>query len=318
VDYLFFKKLITKYNSGTATEAERFIVDSWYNAFEEDEVPGIGSAQEVEATRLRIFNRIAPQRFTRQFWYKRPWLQAAAMLCIISCLFAAYTIHRRQTNLSAPVRIESLVYKTGQLEIKKILLQDSTVIWLNANSSIRLPKRFGSTERRLRLRGEANFEVRRDTLRPFIVDAGQIHIKVLGTAFNIQAYPNLENIKVSVSRGKVQVNKGRRQLALLIKDKGLVYHNAGKNFELDDIMVQRSTDWMNGRIVLERASYQELKQAIFNLYGLSLNTSDKKVMTFRYNLTLRSTQSQKDALEMLKAILNKKIKREGSNEITVY
>ena len=198
------------------------------------------------------------------------------------------------------------------------MLKDSTVIWLNANSSINMPRTFGSKERRLQLSGEANFEVHRDTLRPFIVDTREIRVRVLGTVFNVNAYPKLEEVKVSVSRGKVQVNEGSRQLALLTKDRGLVYHKYNKDFKLSDVQSSSTTAWIEGRIVLEKASYLELKQAIFNLYGLNLHTKDKKVMSFRYNLILRSTQSREDALQTLKTILNKKIKQEGSNEITIY
>ncbi len=320
MDDLFFKKLIKKYNNGTATDAERFILDTWYNSFEEDlmEIPGTASAQESETTRSRIFNKIVPEPAVRQIWYRKTWLQIAAALLIISGFYVAYSGSQEPKPAAATVNVANVLYQTGQREIKKIMLKDSTVIWLNANSSISLPRTFGSKERRLHLTGEANFEVHRDTLRPFIVDAREIRVRVLGTAFNVKAYPKLDEIKVSVSRGKVQVNEGGHTLALLTKEKGLVYHKLSKEFKVGKVLSSSSTAWIEGRIILEKASYLELQQAVFNLYGLNLNTKDKKVMSFRYNLSLRSSQSEKDALQTLMTILNKKIKREGSNEISIY
>lgn len=315
----FFKKLLEKYSNGTANEAERFIVDAWYDSFDKDSkmsIPGISNMDETEMTRLRIFNKTAPQA-PKQPWYRTPWMQAAALLTVISGGSLGYLQHRLQEKEVVTSQVTQ-TYQTGRKEIKKILLKDSTIIWLNANSSIRLPTDFGSKERRLNLIGEANFEVQRDSLRPFIVDAREIRIRVLGTAFNVRAYQQLQNILVSVGHGKVQVNEGKMTLALLTKGQGLEFSTTTHQFEVRSIMASNSTAWVSGRTVLEKASFQEVQQAMLNVYGVKISTKDKKVKAFKYNITLHSNQSRENAMEMLMAIVNKKYSQEESNEIVIY
>ncbi|RQO74491.1 hypothetical protein DBR43_03620 [Pedobacter sp. KBW06] len=315
----FFKKLLEKYSNGTANGAERFIVDAWYDSFDKDSkksIPGISNMEETEMTRLRIFNKTAPQ-VPKQPWFRNPWMQAAALLTVISGVSLGYLQHRLQEKEVVNSQITQ-TYQTGRKEIKKILLKDSTVIWLNANSSIRLPTDFGTKERRLTLMGEANFEVQRDSLKPFIVDAREISIRVLGTAFNVNAYQQFQRIKVSVGHGKVQVNEGQTTLALLTKGQGLEFSKTTHQFEVKSIMSSNSTAWISGLTVLEKASFQEVQQAMLNVYGVKISTKDKKVKAYKYNITLRSNQSRENALDMLMTIVNKKYSQEEPNEIEIY
>ncbi len=315
----FFKKLLKKYNSGTAEPAEQFVLDTWYESFDHDQeisIPGLSDRTEAEHTRLRIFNKI--HTVDRSLpWYRNSWLQFAASILIISGISLGYLKFQDKSTVEESVSVVQ-VYQTGHKEIKKILLRDSTVIWLNANSTLRVPKSFGSKERRLALTGEANFEVQRDTLRPFLVDTRAIQVRVLGTAFNLRAYPELQEVKVSVSHGLVQVNKGTRKLAVLTKDRSLQYHSLSQNYDVQDIKAESSHAWITGQNKLEKAGFNELQQAMLNVYGLKIRTKNRKVKNFKYNITIRSNQSQKDALSMLMRILNKNYKQEESNEIIIY
>ncbi|ALL06109.1 hypothetical protein AQ505_11770 [Pedobacter sp. PACM 27299] len=311
----YFKKLIKKYNNNTANAAERFVVDLWYDSFDADldaKIPGLSNQEEKHATRLRILNRI-DRRQPRLHWYRSSWLRIAALCLLISGIALFFIPNHTQEPLV--VKLPS-VYSTGQKEIKRILLTDSTVIWLNANSNVSITSDFGKKERKLFLKGEASFDVRRDTLRPFIVDAGKIKVRVLGTAFNVRAYEQLNEIKVSVSRGKVKVSDDLNALALLTKGTSLSYDKLSRAAKVENAAV--TDTWMDGKIVLVKASFPELVQDMHNMYGLKLSTTDKQVKSFRYNVTLRASQSQKEVLELLMNMLNKKYKQEGENEIIIY
>lgn len=316
---LYFKKLIKKYNNGTANRAERFVVDLWYEAFDRDgdaQLPGISGNEEKESTRLRILNRIDFQK-PKLPWYRNTWARVAAVCILVSGVAVLFIPDHNRQPLVAKQMVP-MIYSTGQKEIKRILLTDSSVIWLNANSSVSIAENFGKNERKLFLKGEANFEVHRDTLRPFIVDAKKIKIRVLGTVFNVRAYEQLNEIKVSVSRGKVGVNDELKALALLTKGKGLVYNKLTGHAEVEDVLATNTSTWIDGKVVLVKASFQELAQDMFNMYGLKLSTTDKEVGSFRYNITLHANQSQKTALKLLMTMLNKNYKQEGENGIIIY
>ncbi|PTS91933.1 hypothetical protein DBR11_28120 [Pedobacter sp. HMWF019] len=316
----YFKRLIKKYNNDTANAAERFVVDLWYDSFDRDpegKLPGVSSKEEKESTRLRILNRIDWQK-TKLPWYRSTWIQIAAIGLLVSGVAVPFFIQNTSRQTLQAKRLAPVIYSTGQKEIKRILLTDSTVIWLNANSSISIAENFGKTERKLFLKGEANFEVHRDTLRPFIVDTRKIKVKVLGTAFNVRAYQQLNEIKVRVSRGKVKVNDEIRELALLTKGKGLIYNRVTGDTKVEDVIPTNTSTWIDGKVVLVKASFQELAQDMLNMYGLKLSTTDKQVRSFRYNVTLHANQSQQKVLKLLMTMLNKNYKQEGEHEIIIY
>lgn len=93
---------------------------------------------------------------------------------------------------------------TTQGERREISMPDGSKIWLNQSSSLSYPKLF--TTRSVKLTGEAFFEVKKDPAHPFVISSGEIVTRVLGTSFNIRAYPQEQNIKVSVVTGKVEVS----------------------------------------------------------------------------------------------------------------
>lgn len=323
--YSIFKKLLKKYDNGTATPAERYIVEVWYRSFDDDEVgavPGAADAGTAEATRQRILNRlIQPEEELKQVsWFRRSWIHMAASLILISSVSLFYYLSRKeQVERDALAGLQQeQTYTTKPKEIKRIYLKDNTSILLNANSSLSLLKGFGKQDRRVRLRGEAHFEVSRDTIRPFIIDAGDLHVRVLGTVFNVRAYTALNDMNVSVNSGKVQVSNKGRQLALLTKGLGVTYHRNSGKYELAAMIPAMTTGWTEGRIVLQKASFEELAQNMENIYGLKLHTSNHKVKSFKYNVTLRSRQPAEEALEMLMKILNKKYIQEDPDGINIY
>lgn len=92
--------------------------------------------------------------------------------------------------------------RSGRYEV---VLPDGSKVWLNAASSLRFPTAFKGTERQVEMSGEAYFEIAKDAGRPFVVKRGHIDIQVLGTQFNVMAYENEDNMKVTLLEGKVKV-----------------------------------------------------------------------------------------------------------------
>ncbi|GAA4310162.1 hypothetical protein GCM10023149_04750 [Mucilaginibacter gynuensis] len=313
-----FKKLLKKYHSDTATPAERYIVDTWYNSFDENgKVPGTLTDDEAEATRLRLFHKIIPVPVLRP-WYRRAWLQAAAAIIIVPTLAVLIYMQGRQSALPKQTAFEDIAFNTDAKQVKKITLQDSTTVWLNANSNLRIKGDYGNKSRRLQLKGEAYFDVKHDTLRPFIISVEELSIKDLGTTFNVKAYKKLNNIKVSVNSGKVEVSTPSRVIAQLMPGKALSYNLKTGQFTITDIKITGTSSWTEGKTVLARAGFDELQQELLNMYGIKLNSTDEKVKSFKYNLTLRSSQTKDDVLDIITTMLNKKHKKEGPDGVIIY
>lgn len=104
--------------------------------------------------------------------------------------------------------------RSGQYEV---VLPDGSHVWLNAASAIRFPASFTGKERSVELQGEAWFDVQHADKIPFVIHSGNMVTSVMGTAFDIKAYPGEQSMTVAVQRGKVKVQSGNRLLATLEK-----------------------------------------------------------------------------------------------------
>ena len=206
-------------------------------------------------------------------------------------------------------------YATGVNQLKRILLPDSTIVYLNANSSLEVPRLFNErTERKVRMTGEAFFEVTKDPKRPFKIEVEELQVKVLGTSFNVKAYRQLKNITVAVVKGKVNVNKDAKVLSTLIPNQELTFNRETHTYEILNIQANEN-DWRNGVIVLNKSSFKDLDIAFFNTYGIHLATKDEKLLSERYNLTIRSSRTEEQTLKQLCEILDKKYRKEDKTVI---
>lgn len=116
-------------------------------------------------------------------------------------------------NKNRGVKNESIAYNTGvknemitpKGSRSKIILADSTVVYLNADSKLSYTKDFNQANREVALIGEAFFEVKHDAAHPFIIHSGKAMVKVLGTSFNVRNYPNEKFLETSLIKGRVEV-----------------------------------------------------------------------------------------------------------------
>lgn len=128
------------------------------------------------------------------------WVAAASIIGIMA--LGGWLLLQQPTG---KVFEKILAVNTGEYA-RQFELPDGSMVWLNAASKLEYAKNF-QENRQLYLEGEAYFEVKKDSLHPFEVLAGKVKTTVLGTEFNVNAYPDFEEVKVSLEEGKVLVSK---------------------------------------------------------------------------------------------------------------
>ena len=107
--------------------------------------------------------------------------------------------------LNRPASTVGEIISTPNQVINEYTLPDGSVVALNSNSKLVFPKQFNGDTREVTIEGEAFFDVKPNPEKPFIINAGKAQIKVVGTSFNVSAYPETETLEVVVKTGKVQV-----------------------------------------------------------------------------------------------------------------
>lgn len=152
-------------------------------------------------------------------------------------------------------------------KVVDITLADGTQVWLNAGSSITFPVAFTGTQRIITLKGEAYLDVSHDAKKPFIVQTGDLSIKVLGTGFNVNAYQDAEPIKVTLLKGSVALfSKGANRLlkpGQQASIKGQISIN--NNIDVDEVLA-----WKNNRFVFDNCSIQQVMRQLEQWYDIEV------------------------------------------------
>ncbi len=159
----------------------------------------------------------------------------------------------------------------------QLILADGSKVYLNSESEIRFPTFFSEGERKVYLQGEAFFEVSPDKERPFIVNAGEINVKVLGTRFNVNAYTSEEAIRTTLVSGKVQVSDKKDSMSAIISPGQQVVWEGGKLLtrEVDASAV---TAWINGKFYFEEgATLEQITRQLQRWYDVDFFFTSERV-----------------------------------------
>ncbi|RNL86270.1 DUF4974 domain-containing protein [Sinomicrobium pectinilyticum] len=161
-------------------------------------------------------------------------------------------------------------------KVKEIRLEDDTKIWLRPGSSISYSDRFGDKERNVRLKGEAYFDVARDTLRPFKVQTGRVITRVLGTMFNIKAYDFEKDIQIVLSEGAIQVSlddehKGLMELVRMQPGELFRFDRAHKNFSKETVQNTSEDQFKGDKLVFHNITVEEALNRVSQLYDIPLD-----------------------------------------------
>ena len=154
---------------------------------------------------------------------KRQWLSWAAAIALLLSIGTWFLVNQ-------PVSEPLIATTTKSKETKQITLADGTQVWLNKESQLHYPTAFTGQQRKVRLEGEAFFDVQKDASKPFIIETTSSEIKVLGTSFNVRAIKNDAQTEVVVQSGKVQLSSlvNKQSVLLVANEKGIHQHQTNQ------------------------------------------------------------------------------------------
>ena len=201
-----------------------------------------------------------------------------------------------------PVSINTITTpRGGQYQV---VLPDGTAVWLNAVSSISFPTAFTGTERKVTITGEAYFEVARDKSKPFRVSVvpragitGGMEVTVLGTHFNINAYPDEDAMRTTLVEGSVMVRKAGAQMKIVPGEQASIAINSSV-FEKSRPDMEEVLAWKNGRFKFNNTSVVSIMHQMERWYDVEVKTEgDLSAIRFSGGI------SRKDNIEKLLEIL---------------
>ncbi len=206
----------------------------------------------------------------------RQILKIAAIVLI--ALTASYFLYR---TIAKPA-VENVV---AMESVKSATLPDGTVVSLNKNSVISYPGRFGRKKRKVLLKGEAYFQVKRNEEKPFIIDAEEVEIEVLGTSFNVNARPESPVIEVIVNSGKVAVRSINGKEVLLVKGERGVFSKSSGSLVKEQNRSRNYLAWKTKKLVFENDKLGDVVKDLSKVYEVKFEFSNDSISDYRLTAT---------------------------------
>lgn len=185
-----------------------------------------------------------------------------------------------------------------------IVLADGTKVKLNADSHIDFPAHFGDT-RQVTLEGEAMFEVTHDETRPFIIKVRDHAIYVLGTTFNISAYPN-EDLSVTLIEGKLKVISPSNDYYLLSGE-----HYSSAQSKVAKVDTEFYTSWTQGAMEFDAMPFPLLIARLSRCYDVDIRLASKELETMKFTGVIFRNKPLDFAIDIIQRVSDVKFEKKG-------
>ena len=285
MDKIYYKELIEKYFDGNITDAEIKKLSDWIkndrhlqNWWEEEFSKSDAGINPV--LRDKLFARIKEQTQGKEETQGKenprtirmnPWKWAAAIvLPICIAFFTYYLVDSSQTG-GAP-----FIVKADKGDKATIELPDGTNVVLNSASQLSYLNNFGENGRRVQLNGEAYFKVAHDEKCAFIVQVGDLEVKVLGTSFNVSAYEDAKDVTVVLLEGKVGVYAQKTSHIMKPGDK-IEYNKATHKITATQVHPNDYIEWTKGNIYFEKESLENIMKTLSRIYDVEIRFDSNKL-----------------------------------------
>ena len=200
-------------------------------------------------------------------------------------------------NAAADKMIYNTLANPRGSRVINITLSDGTRLWLNSGSSVIFPVTFGSKERKVNVTGEAYFEVAHDPSKKFIVTANNLTTEVLGTHFNVHAFNDEAEIKVTLAEGSVKVSSGTKSFVIKPGEQAVEKAEGGLSMKRD-INVEEVIAWKNEMFTFNDTNIKAIMKEVARWYDVDIQyKGDFSDLNFGGNMS-----RQKNVSELLKRL----------------
>ena len=271
-------EVIYRYLTGKCTPEEELQMMEWYQEDPETR------QRDIDRVRLIFEGMLVHQvigtveKRSKRIWTLRKVARYSAGLAAGLLLFAG-GLYWMRSHTYDEISAQLTSFETPAGQRVSMDLSDGTHVWLNAGSRIEYPVVFDRRVRRVRISGEAMFDVTHDADRPFIVETFASRIEVLGTKFNVVADESRSLFSTTLLEGKVKVSSGDQNVILhpdevvnLINGHLLVFHNN------DPVAMQ----WPEGILSMKGISFEELMAKFERIYDVKIVYECEKIPTIEF------------------------------------
>ena len=321
------EEVLVAFLKGELDAAQAAAVEAWYDRSAANRRM-LGQVYYILYVSDRINDAagIDVERSLRQFKRRmhagrRISLRRSAVRIAAAAVIAAVLLAGGLTTVLLSKRLAQPVTVVTQLgERSQVVLPDGTKVWLNSSSSVEYVAPFFSRQRRVKMEGEAYFEVEHDRRAPFVVSTNGLDIEVLGTRFNIRNDDNEHRVTTVLLEGAVKAYaSGREQASVRLHPaQQLVFDTRTHAMRLTDCpSAERSINWIDGRFCFEHDTFGEIVAELKRYYNVDIRFMDNRLRDMRFSGNFRV----EDGIYHIMSVLQLTYKfyyRIAGNDIELY
>ncbi|MFP4288405.1 MAG: FecR family protein [Bacteroidales bacterium] len=320
------EELIAKYLAGETSSAEELLIEEWVKASDDNRkyfhdlrknwrMVKTGSLQfdhskawdkisdqiNKDDNREKGSTRIVPFYRSKVIWRVAATV-ALIVVAMYSYIFITQTRQHRIVAESTPAETE---------------LKDGTSVTVNRASTLSYHANYGKDSRKVSLEGEAYFEVEKKPEKPFIVEADDIKIRVIGTSFLVRSFETDTTVSVSVTTGEVAMIAQNRDTLLLAANQTGIYSKSTGTFSLEISQNPNLLSWKTLHLDFYNTGLKEVFKTLEHTYGVQFVLNDENLDSCKLT-AIYSNKSLTDVLAILRATFSLRFSKTGDNTITVY
>lgn len=199
-------------------------------------------------------------------------------------------------------------------ETFKVILSDGTEVLLNSDSRLAYPTVFKGKERVVSLEGEAYFNVTKDAEHPFIVNSGNVQVRVLGTEFNMCSY-SPDDVRITLIEGKVAVSDTCSLQSVEMKPGQSAHLVSDGTFAVEEVDTESFLYWKEGFFYFDDVTLVDMMKEIGKWYNIDVDFRNSEIMNLRMHFLAKRQQDIADLIELINRMERIHVYQEGESLI---
>lgn len=286
-------------------EKDKILEDIW----KESGTPFLSSEETLRAfakVEQRIGRKTSPTRssFPLPGWFRFAAIWLLPVLLLASSLYLYKKTKEIENTVSALSFIEQYIPEGKREQIR---LPDGSKVWLNSGTLLVYPSAFVGKKRQVYLAGEGYFEIRKNPDSPFTVNTKFLSVKVLGTKFNLSAYPEADQTTTTLEEGKVEVRLASgfkpEQSFRLGPNEQLVVQTANGKATKQKVVAPYYSEWKEGGLLFNNCSFHDIIKTLERVYNIRIHLLSSTFYSDRLTIHFNKGESLERVLMLIKEMI---------------
>lgn len=224
-------------------------------------------------------------------------LPYAAVLFVLITLTIVINSYNRRLFQADKNEYTLVITENGQRS--KVVLPDSSIVWLNSGTTLSYNYNSGNS-RLVKLKGQGFFEITRDESRPFVVQSGDLQVEVLGTRFDVNAYPGNEEISVVLESGSVLLSHSQLSLDCVLEPgEQADYDVASNKVSVHQADIEKLTSWKDGKLIFKNDPMKLVFEKLERWYNIDIEVLDEEVYSSIFTGTVINNEDYSQIFKLI-------------------